>query len=268
MLVANVNCVFKVNANEIFLDQDTFSPYHFNFIAVDLANLSKKTEMDASRLPIKDLVLSTTVDGRVFPVVQFFQLSPEAKVMISALSKLSNSVLLRQFWTANGDKALRRTAQREGHKVYLSVDDVEQLVWTPSKEKLQSLQERFLNGTISFEEIDKYFNVFKGSQDLSCEIKLITSTNGNQVKAPVSLINQRIEQIDQYYRLHSCIDATESILEFKTCLGLQGNFQLVEDLHNQVSLSFKFFTVSCTFPILVLPFKVKLRTVGNNFSSF
>ena len=211
---------------------------------MNVVHLSKKTEMDAFRLPMKDLVQSAIVDGKVFPVVQFFELSPEAKVMISALSKLSDSVLLRQFWTENGDKALRLTAQREGHKVYLSVDDVEQLVWTPSKERLQSLQERFLNGAITFEEIDKHFNVFKGSQDLSSEIKLITSKNGNQMKAPVSLINERIEQIDQYHRLHSCIDAAESILEFKTCLGLQGNFQLVEDLHNQVS-----------FHILVLPFK-------------
>lgn len=195
--------------------------------------------MDASHLSIKDLVQSSTVDGKVFPVVTFFQLSPKAKIMMSSLSKLSNSVLLRQFWKENGDKALKITGQREGHKVLLSVDDVEELVWTPSNEQLQLLQDRFLNGSISFGEVDKFFKVFKENQELAKEIRLITSKNNSQGKAPEYLINTRIEQIDQYYKLHNCIDAARSILEFKTSLGLQGNFQLVEDLYNQVCLCFK-----------------------------
>lgn len=211
-----------------------------------LDELSKKTALDPSRVPINDLAQSTIVDGKVFPVVKFFELSPKAKVMISSLSKLNNSVLLRKFWKENGDKALKLTSEREGHKVVLSVDDVEELVWTPSNEQLQSLQERFLSGAISFEEVDKFFKVFSENEDLAKEINLITSKNGSQAKAPEALINQRIEQIDQYYKLHNCIDAAKSILEFKTALGLQGDFQLVDVLHNQVCCCFysKFFKVN------------------------
>jgi len=201
---------------------------------VDLDNLSKKAEMDASRVPVKDLVQSAIVDGNVFPSVTFFELSPKAKVMIASVSKLNNSVLLRKFWKENGDKAQKRTAEREGHKMLLSVDDVEELVWTPSNEQLQFLQERFLSGAITFAEIDKLFKVFDKNEELAKEIKLITSKNDSQAKALDSLIKQRIEQIDQYHKLHNCIDAAESILEFKTALGLTGNFQLVVDLHNQV----------------------------------
>ena len=198
---------------------------------MDVDNLSKKSGMDASLFQIKDLVQSKIVKGNVLPRVTFFQLSSKAKVMMTALSKLSNSVLLQQFWKENGVEALKRTAQKEGHKALLGVDEVEELVWTPSEQKLQYLQERFLSGDISFEEIDKYFKVFKGNQDLAKEIKLITSKHA---RAPEPLINQRIEQIDQYHRLHNCIDAAKSILEFKTLLNLEGNFRLVEVLHNQV----------------------------------
>ena len=218
--------------------------------------------MDASHLSIKDLVQSSTVDGKVFPVVTFFQLSPKAKIMMSSLSKLSNSVLLRQFWRENGDKALKIAAQREGRncKVLLSVDDIEELVWTPSNEQLQSLQERFLNGAISFGEVDKFFNVFKENQELTKEIRLITSKNDSQGKAPESLINKRIEQIDHYYKLHNCINAARSILEFKSSLGLQGNFQLVEDLHNQVCLCFKMQVFYFYQTKLVSGWKVKAAT--------
>ena len=195
------------------------------------------TAVDTSRFPIKDLVQSATVGGRVVPGVTFFGLSPKAKVMISSLCKLSNSVLLRQFWKENGDKALKQTAEREGRKVSLTVDDVEELVWSPSNDQLRSLQARFLTGAISFEEIDKLFKVFKGNEEISREMKLIISKNGSKGQGTELIVNQRIEQIDQYFKLHDCIDAAKSILEFKMSLYLQGNFQLVEDLHSQVCLS-------------------------------
>ena len=195
------------------------------------------TTVDTSRFPIKDLVQSATVGGREVPVVTFFGLSPKAKVMISSLCKLSNSVLLRQFWKENGDKALKLTAEREGRKVSLTVDDVEELVWTPSSEQVWSLQDRFLTGEISFEEIDKFFRAFKGNEDIAKEMKLVTSRNGRETKPTEFFVNQRIQQIDQYFKLHDCIDAAKSILKFKTSLDLQGNFRLVEDLHNQVCLS-------------------------------
>ena len=70
--------------------------------------------MDASRLPIKDLARSIVVNDKVRPVVTFFQLSPKAKAMISELSTLCNSTLLRRFWIENGNKALSHIAQKAG----------------------------------------------------------------------------------------------------------------------------------------------------------
>ena len=186
-------------------------------------------------MPIKDLVQSTTVQGNVFPVVTFFGLSPKAKQMISALSKLADSTLLRQFWKESSEKALKMTEKREGHRTFLlSVDEVEGLVWAPSNQRLQSLQERFLSGAISFEEIDKLFLVFKDIQDLAKEMRLLISKNDSQVKAREDKIYKRIGQIEQYYKLRNCIDAAQNILEFKERLDLQGDFQLVEDVCNQV----------------------------------
>ena len=190
--------------------------------------------MDVSHRSIRDLVQSTMVRGRVHPVVTFFGLSPKAKVMISSLSKLGDSVLLRQFWKENGDNALKLKAEKEGRRVSLNIDDVEELVWSPSIDQLRSLQGRFLTGVISFEEIDRFFKVFKENEKIAREMKLIISKNGGKTQRTELIIDQRIKQIDQYYRLHNCIDAAKSILKFKTSFRLRGNFQLVEDLHNQV----------------------------------
>ena len=191
--------------------------------------------MDVSSKPVKELVQSTIIEGKVFPVVTFFGISLKAKQMISALGKLPESILLRQFWKESSEKALKMTEQREGHRMFLlSVDEVVELVWAPSNERLQSLQERFLSGAIPFEEIDKLFLVFKDSQDLAKEMKLLISKSERQVMARKAQINNRIEQIEQYYELQNCIDAAEKILEFKERRDLQGDFHLVEDVYNQV----------------------------------
>lgn len=205
---------------------------------------------------MKDLVQSTVVGGRVLPVVTFFGLSSEAREMISALSELKDSILLRLFWKDNGYKTLKKTGQEEAQKVTRSVEDVVELIWTPSFEQLQSLQKRFLSGTISFGEVDKFFDVFKGNQkyeDLTKEIRLITSRNDSQGPALNSLIDQRIRQIEQYRKLHNCIDAAKIILDFKTSNGLEGNFQVVEDLLNQVCLNLTW------LPYQMLPYNMVMN---------
>ena len=210
--------------------------FFFPFL-VNLHELSEKVATDASRLSMKDLVQSRIVGGKVLPVVTFFGLSSEAREMISALSELKDSILLREFWKDNGCKARKTT---EAQKVACDVEDVVKLIWTPSFEQLQSLQKRFLSGTISFGEVDKFFSVFKGSQkyeDLTKEIRLITSRNDSQEPPLNSVIDRRIRQIEQYHKLHNCIDAARIIFDFKTSNGLEGNFEVVEDLLNQVCLN-------------------------------
>ncbi|XP_068694646.1 E3 ubiquitin-protein ligase rnf213-alpha-like isoform X2 [Montipora foliosa] len=203
---------------------------------VDLEQLSVKCGTDASCLPIKDLVRSTVVEDKVVPAVTFFGLSPRAKQMISSFSKLTDSTLLRQFWKENGEKAMKLTPERRGR---LSVDDVEELVWTPSFKQLLSLQELFLTGSITFEEVDKFLMVFTRNEEIAAEINLITSQNFLQTESTRALIHKRIEQIHQYRKLQNCIDAAKSVLEFKECLNLKGDFQLVEDLNNQMNTEFK-----------------------------
>ena len=205
-------------------------------------DLQEKAKSDLSELPINELAYSIKSQEKVPPVVvRFFSLSLKAKQMISALYKLADSTLVRQFWKESSEKALKMTEKREGQKVFLlRVEEVEELVWAPTNEELQSLQERFLNGAISFEEIDKLFNVLKDSHDLAKEMRLLISKNDSPVEAREDKLNKRIEQIEQYYKLRKCIDAAKNILEFRKSLGLQGDFHLIEVVHNQVCEKHRF----------------------------
>lgn len=204
---------------------------------MNLEKLSDKSVQDASRMFIRDLVRSTIADGKVFPEVTFFGLSPRAKEMISSLSRLRDSMLLRQLWIDNGGKAVGTIAERETQKMSLSVEDVVELIWTPTNVELKSLRERFLSGTISFGEVDKLFKNNQKYDDLANEIRLFSSREGIPIQTTEVLINKRIEQIQQYHTLHHCIEAAKVIQNFRTSLSLQGDFKLVEDLRNQVCLN-------------------------------
>lgn len=186
--------------------------------------------------PIKDLVESVTAGDGNFPFVKFFGLSSKAKSMITSFTRLADSVLLRQFWVENGRKALTKIGQREEPNKLLSIEDIVEFVWTPSKEELLRLKQSFLSGDISFKEVDRLLRVFNQRYgDLGKEMRLITSSqNGAQVHALDEVINQRIEKIQKYNELHNCIKAAEIILNFKNTLGLNGDFRDVEDLYNQV----------------------------------
>ena len=217
-----------------------------SFPLVDLGQLSTKSGDDTSRSQIRDLVESNVYEDTVIPIVTFFGLSRGAKMMVSALSNLSDSALLRQFWKQKGEE-LGTTKER------LTVDDVEELVWTPSHEHLLSLKDRFLDGSISFEEVDKILAVFaENDEGLIGEICLITSQTSPQIKDARALIDQHIKRINQYRNLQNCIDAAESMLVFKNCFELQGDFQLVEDLKNQVCRSFQYFYFLMSYPFVTL----------------
>lgn len=216
------------------------------FLLVDLDQLSTKSGFDTSRLQIRDLVESKILGDTVTPEVTFFGLSHGAKMMVSALSKLSDSALLRQFWKEKGEE-LGKMKER------LTVDDVEQFVWTPSYEHLLSLKDRFLDGSISFEEVDKILAVFAGNDEgLVREICLITSQTSPQIEDARALIDPHIKKINQYCSLQNCVDAAKSMLEFKNCFELQGDFQLVEDLKNQVCRSFPYICFLMNYPFVTL----------------
>ena len=198
--------------------------------------------MDVSHLMIKDLVQSTIQNRDLVPHVTFFGLSQKAKAMISTLENLSSSILLRRLWIESSQKALNVIGQGEVQKHYLGIDDVRDVIWSPCYARLKSLQVRFIDGNISFKEIDKYFAYFKEHQsdgDLAKEVKLVISKSGSQGKPNEFLINRRLNQIEQYHKLHHCVDAAAAIWDFKVDVDLEGDFRLVDELRNQVCLPFQ-----------------------------
>ena len=207
------------------------------FVSVNPTALSQKTCCDISNRPIKDLAVTTPISGaaQCAPCVVFFELSPNSKTMIRDIDKVRTSTFFCNFWREHGKKALRAVAAKQAPQTQLSIEDVEKLVWRPASDDLASLCESCLDGSISLKEADKHFGHLKGDYDnLAKQIAQMIPTYETKKREFDAKIRERVTQVKQYQQLSQCMTAANAVLDFSAAMGLKGDFQIVEDLKNQV----------------------------------
>ena len=155
--------------------------------------------------------------------------------MIRDIDKVQSSTFFRKFWREHGNKALGAVAARQPTQPQLTIEDVEKLVWRPASDDLASLCKSCLDGSISLKDVDKHFGYFKGDYDnLAKEITQMIPTYETKKREFDAKIRERITQVKQYHQLSQCMTAANAVLDFSAAMGLEGDFQIVEDLKNQV----------------------------------
>ena len=152
--------------------------------------------------------------------------------MIRDIDKVQSSTFFRKFWREHGNKALGAVAAKQPQ---LTIEDVEKLVWRPASVDLASLCKSCLDGSISLKDVDKHFGYFKGDYDnLAKEITQMIPTYETKKGEFDAKIRERVTQVKQYQQLSQCITAANAVLDFSAAMGLEGDFQVVKDLTNQV----------------------------------
>ena len=180
-------------------------------------------------------VKTGTILSKFEPAVLFFGLSPDVKSMVWLHYDIKNSQFFQMFWKEAGAKALKTVTERQPLQIQLTLQDVVDLVWNSAYPKLTSLRDQFINGQITLKDVDRYFKPFLGRyDDLTIEMKRMFPGSAKGNKSRDIKIKQRLDQLEQYHKLHRCINAARTILEFKTFMGLSGDFGVVEELKSQV----------------------------------
>ena len=155
--------------------------------------------------------------------------------MIRDIVKVRNSTFFLEFWEKYGDKALNDVKAKQPSREKLTIEDVEELVWRPTSADLASLCKSCLDGSIYLKDVDKHFGKFEGDYDsLAKEISMMVPTCEANEGDCKRRIRERITQIKHYRQLNECIGAANAVLNFRHDMGLEGDFQIVEDLKNQV----------------------------------
>ena len=208
---------------------------------MNIDHLNQKCNEDVSGTAIKDLAqeAKAAMFSKSAPTVLFFGLSPVVKSMVWLHYDIKNSQFFQMFWKEAGAKALKTVTERQPPEIQLTLQDVVDLVWNSAYPKLTSLRDQFINGQITLKDVDRYFKPFLGRyDDLTIEMKRMFPASAGGTKSREAKIKQRLDQLEQYHKLHRCINAARTILEFKNFVGLTGDFGVVEEIKNQVFIYF------------------------------
>ena len=213
-----------------------------------MTDLSRKINSDLSDVGIGNLVQTDAGPGE--PHVVFFGISDEVRTMIRTIASVGGSRFFQKLWIDNGKKARRTFAAEDPPRTHLSITNVEELVWRPARDGLASLRERCLDGSITLREVDEHFRSRRGDYGmLASELSQMIPDYAGKKGRYDRQIGDRIKEIKLYHELSQFTDAANAVLDFRAEMALEGDFQIVEDLKDQVrSVHTRSLIFSCSEP--------------------
>ena len=162
-----------------------------------------------------------------------------AKEVISTIYHVQKSSTFQDLWTQCGKKAQSARKNDEAIKPYLSISEVVENVWKPTFHDWYTYAKSAMDGTISLGNVDKLFGYKNQKNDLERELlwmfQLVQGHPPSGVKRLQTIAIERVDQIQRYQQLGLYASAADTIWEFKEAMGFTGDFNVIEDLRNQVS---------------------------------
>ena len=215
----------------------------FVLSTVNIASVTTRALQDVSCYQIRQLCERSS-DGQI--EVKFFELPSVISDVLAPLDKVQKSLTFQDLWAQYGKKAQTARENDEAQKRYLSISNVIESVWKPAYEAWNQLVASVMDGSLTLGDVDKFFDGYKNrKEDIFRELMCIfnlrqdqgqTAGDASQLKA---IAEKRAGQIQQYQKLHQYANAADTIWDFKEAMKFKGDFKVVEDLRNQVSMLFK-----------------------------
>ena len=155
--------------------------------------------------------------------VAYFNLDDKFYEMVSKITEIKSSRIFHQSWTKCGEEI----------KEVVTMEIIFSRVWSRTREKLKSISQHFLEGSMQLKKIDKYLNMFENDYDaLKEEFMLLSkhfigTTPLDQIKKK---LRSRIKHVKRYKKLFDARQAARAILDLQKALDLKGNFSEVESI--------------------------------------
>ena len=212
----------------------------FFLYTVDITITKRKASQVISLFPICDLCERN--DAKQI-TVKFFELPPLVNDILLPLHQVEKSSTFQELWKQHGKKAQTARTSDEVQKQDLSMwcECVVESVWKPAYEAWIQLVASAIDGSLTLESVDKFFEGYKSRkedlvQELECMFNLTEKETFTDEKELMATVEERTTQIEQYQQLNQYASAADTIWKFKEAMGFSGDFKVIEDLCNQVSI--------------------------------
>ena len=213
----------------------------------DIAELEGKVECDISDVRLVDIcrrdIPSEECQEEQITVV-FFDLPNPLRLVLPCLSSIYKSNIFQNTWKRNSRSAFKEKQNNNLEEGVLSLVENQKNVWQPSIQSWEQLAKQVYDGSIPLGDIDRHFTL-RGNLEKELEIMFSIFKKSRNVRLVSSkevemdwTVKKRLEQINKYRSLQKNMEATNIVWQFKEALGLKGDFEVVEQLRNQVLLCF------------------------------
>lgn len=156
--------------------------------------------------------------------------------MIQSFHLVRSSVLFHSFWQKCIDRAAELCRDEYGSTEVLGIDKVNESLWKPSIQRWRGMWERILSGEISLKEVEDRFARFRNDpKSLDAEIDIVLKLFRDEEDI-IADLRRAVVQIKQFHKLTECEDAAAAILDFRKAMKLKGDFQVLDDFREQVSV--------------------------------
>ncbi|XP_048466706.1 E3 ubiquitin-protein ligase rnf213-alpha-like [Rhincodon typus] len=204
---------------------------HETISVIDITPLEEKHKANIQFMRLNELIETkpwTDEEIEIQPVcyVKYFALSSSVRAMAMTMYKLKDSMVLQKCW-------LRASSVPSYEE--RSLEDLCAGIWSCCWTYYKELCRKTDMGTITFQEIDwMFFSRRENSDEIRNELAIMFK----MVKGS-DLPEKRLEQIQQYFQLHSAVDSARILQDIVRELNLQGDFRKIHNLTKVTEHSFK-----------------------------
>lgn len=171
------------------------------------------------------------------PIETYYSLSQELKQFAQKMHSFKDSLIFQQFWEEVAKKMRQEDILEEEEVVpVLDLDNVFSHLISPCFMSYERLYEDLRSGSLTLSAVDKIFKEFRNhSEIIKTELRIICELKPGEER---DWVDQRFQQIQQYHEMHLTLDAAKIIAHVKENLNLSGDFSVLANLLNIVSIHF------------------------------
>ncbi|XP_025892633.1 E3 ubiquitin-protein ligase RNF213 [Nothoprocta perdicaria] len=183
--------------------------------------------------------LNTVVNVGETPLKTYYSLSQTLKFFVQKMYSFKDSLIFQQFWEEaaqnikkeyedeDEDEDEYETSEHREVPI-LDLKNVFDSLISPCFESYERLYDDLRSGSLTLSAVDRIFQEFTNhSDDIKTELNTMCKLRPGE---KTDWVDQRLQQIKQYYELHLTFDAAKIIANVKESLNLSGDFTILEKL--------------------------------------
>jgi hypothetical protein len=183
---------------------------------------------------------SSERDAPSKPLIKYFQVPDSVLQFAELIYEAENSVVFSNMWQSyclNAAKYLTGSMK-------FTLCDVASYLWLPCKQEWTELCTRFMQASISVQQVDAILGYCKFDYELQREMSIMFRWIKKD-ETVTTLAAERLDQIRLYKQVANYYSSIHEILQARDLLKLSGDFTDLENLLKLVSICYEYYNQSC-----------------------